>query len=103
MKIRLKLTKKWGEYAVGDVVNFDEGKGRPLIANGTGVLVGRNIETAEMKQAQGNAKAKAKAEADAKKLADEKAKYRAETAAKDKAKAEAEAKEKAKVDSKKKK
>ena len=89
MKIKLKLMKKWGEYAVGDTVDFDERKGRPLIANGTGVLVGRNIETAAMKQAQGNAKAKAKAEADAKRQAEAKAKSRAEADAKAKAEATA--------------
>jgi hypothetical protein len=100
-KIRIKLQKKWGEYAAGDTVSFDERKGRPLIANGTGVLVGKNIETADMKRAQADAKAKAKAEADAKRKAEQKAKSRAEAEAKAKAEAEekakAEAEEKAKA------
>jgi len=38
-KIRLELKKSWCNFHAGDEVNFDESKGRPLIANGTGVEI----------------------------------------------------------------
>lgn len=34
MRIWLKLTKKWGEFAIGDDALFDERKGNDLIAKG---------------------------------------------------------------------
>lgn len=80
MKIRIKLLKPWGEFKVGDVEMFDESKGRPLLANGTGVLVkGINIETASMKRAaaaDAKAQAKAKADAEAQAKADAEAKLK---------------------------
>lgn len=39
MKIRVKLTKPWGEYRDGAVVRFDEAKGRRVIAAGYGYEV----------------------------------------------------------------
>ena len=38
-KIKVKLNAKWGEYAAGDVVTFDERKGRDVIAAGLGTPV----------------------------------------------------------------
>lgn len=41
-KIKLKLKQKWGGYQPGDVVQFDESKGAPLLGKGLAVLAGRN-------------------------------------------------------------
>jgi hypothetical protein len=40
-KITIKLTQKWGGYHAGDVVQFDESKGAPLLQKGIGQLAGR--------------------------------------------------------------
>ena len=39
--IRLKLLKKWGEYAEGTVIDFGERKGRPLIEKKIAVEVSK--------------------------------------------------------------
>lgn len=49
MLLRLRLRKKWGEYAAGSVVDFGEGKGRPLIANGTAELADENEKLVKVK------------------------------------------------------
>jgi len=43
--LRLKLLHKWGEYGEGSVVDFGEGKGRPLIANGTAIMTDEKLVT----------------------------------------------------------
>lgn len=82
----LRMTKKWGESNVGDVVRFGWSKGLERIAAAEGVRVNKpkEVETATLDiKAKADAKAKAKAEAD------ERAKAKAERKAKsEKAKAE---------------
>jgi len=53
-KIWVKIIKKWGEHAIGDIVIFDESKGRRRIIDGIGIEVsaptipekGPKVETA---------------------------------------------------------
>jgi len=56
--IWLKLTKKWGEYKIGDIACFDKGKGDRLI------IAGIAVEVKEPKQpVKTKPKAEIKAEA----------------------------------------
>ena len=95
--IYVKLLKKWGGFAIGEVVRFGVNKGEGRIAKGEGVRVEepKEIETAAMKRAAAvDVKAKLKAKAEAEQAAKEKAAAEAKADAEKKTKVDVKAKAK---------